>query len=920
MERRVGRTDPPTFVFEPLRTRALSQIDLHPGRSPKLLCMVAPVGYGKTVQMATRWADLRRTGRQCVWFALDDRDTTLTSLIEALQALLNGHEALLHPTQALFRGQAPDDSRIDALTALIAAYPLPVTLFIDNLNCCTDPALGRLLDPLVFATPASVHLVLSSTCELPLDSSRAQLQGLIRTLGVAELSLNAGEVGKLLGAELSRRIGARGIEAITQETEGWPAAVRMAQIILSQSDQPQDALKLFSGADEVLAHLLNRQVLSGLPPAVRDFLLCIAPLRTFCLDLCAQVTGSHDGGEQGGEHASAHLAYLLNHKLFVIPLDRNRHWYRLHGLFRDFLLHEAEHALDATRRQAVLIQAAHWCERHGYWREAVDYALASGALAVACQILERIAPLFVRDRGQVQPYILWLDALHAQGQQAGPETEYWLAWALAFCRRYDEARQRILLLADRVAVDPGLAGADERADLPRRIAMLKASIDSLSDHREASHRGASAWLNAAREGIDDPFNIAAAYCIESCYFSNGHHFVEARQAVQSAREAAFQANSMHVEGWVSAYAALIAVHEGDHASAYPVLVDALAKARLALGDDAGICGTMALVAAKSAAEMGLDEEAWRLFTAGARTARTHGFLDAAACGLDAALLLWRGTPDDRVSLAVLRDIAGAYPPRLSLMLSCFLTQRLITLGRLDDASAEADRAGLDLSPRALRGSTSPVPGCAHLDALIEATQIEWLVASGRYKQAETLMAEALRQAQATHCVATQVQLALAAADVAVRTAQPAQAVRHLTRAVSLSAPRNIVRPFQDRAAMLAAVVADTKAGAWGFATADERRFFADRCRSLAFNEQALNERLAAAQDAPQAATTTTLTARELELLGYVDAGLSNQQIADRSGVSVTTVKWHFQNVYTKLEVNSRSAALARARVLNLLPR
>lgn len=909
------RTDPPTFAFEPLRTRALSQIDLHPARSPKLLCLVAPVGYGKTVQMAARWTDLLRTGRQCGWCSLDDRDTGIASLIGALHTLLNGKQSSLHPTQALFRGQAPDDSRIDALIALINAYPLPVTLFIDNLNCCTDPALGRLLDQLVFSTPASVQWVLSSTCELPLDTSRAQLQGLICTIGVAELSLNASEVGQLLGLELYRRIGPRGIEAITKETEGWPAAVRMAQIILSQSDQPQEALKLFSGADEALAHLLNRQVLSGLPAAVREFLLCIAPLRTFCLDLCVQVTGS--------DQASDHISYLLNHKLFVIPLDRNQHWYRLHGLFRDFLLREAEHVLDARRRQAVLVQASHWSERNGHWREAVDYAMSSGALEVACHILERIAPMFVRDRGQVQPYIMWLETLHRQGQQAGPETEYWFAWALAFCRRYDEARRRVVLLAERMVKEifpAGPAGPAGQADLPRRIAMLKASIDSLSDQREASYHGASAWLKSARADTDDPFNIAAAYCIESCYFSNGHRFVEARQAVQSARAAAFQANSMHVEGWVSAYAALISVYEGEYASAYPVLVDALGKARVALGDEAGICGTMALVAAKSAAEMGLDEEALRLFRAGSRTARTHGFLDAAACGLDAALLLWRGEPDDRVSLALLHDIAGTYPPRLSLMLSCFLTQRLITLGRLEDASAEADRAGLDPTlPATRRDGAGSVLGCAHLDALIGLTKVELLVASGRFKSAETQMAQELRNAKGANCIASQVQLALAAADIAVRTSQPAQAVRHLTRAISLSAPRNIVRPFQDRAAVLAAVVADTKASAWGFATNDERRFFDDRCRSLTFNDQAANDHLATVQGDPLA-VASALTARELELLCYVDAGLSNQQIADRCGVSVTTVKWHFKNIFSKLEVSSRSAALARVRILNLLPR
>jgi len=64
----------------------------------------------------------------------------------------------------------------------------------------------------------------------------------------------------------------------------------------------------------------------------------------------------------------------------------------------------------------------------------------------------------------------------------------------------------------------------------------------------------------------------------------------------------------------------------------------------------------------------------------------------------------------------------------------------------------------------------------------------------------------------------------------------------------------------------------------------------------------------------------TPTPRELELLSLIEAGLSNQQLADRLSVSVATVKWHLYNLYAKLGVSSRAAALAKGRALNLLSR
>jgi LuxR family maltose regulon positive regulatory protein len=448
--------------------------------------------------------------------------------------------------------------------------------------------------------------------------------------------------------------------------------------------------------------------------------------------------------------------------------------------------------------------------------------------------------------------------------------------------------------------------------------MLTASIDSLADHREDAYRGASRWLKSAGVGLDDPFNVAAAHCIQSSYFSNAHRFVEARLAIRGAREAAFQTDSIHVDGWVSAYAAMIALHEGGYAAAYPELVDALTRARRALGDDAGICGTMAMVAACCAVQMGLQEESWQLFSAGVRTARTHGFLEATAFGLEAAILLWQGGADDRIAISTLRDIANAYPARLSTMLSCYLIQRLANLGRLDEAQGEADRIGL--SPASAPAQHQPAPGgFARLDALLAFTRITLLVGSGQYKAAEVLLAGSTRDPKLQHCASWQVAFALSSAEIAVRTSRQTVAVRLIARAVSLAASRNIVRPFQDKASILAAAIADTKANAWGFANGDERRFFVERCRGLDFEDDSLSERIALIQD-DQSALASPLTKRELELLQYVDAGLSNQQIADRGGVTLTTVKWHFQNVFAKLDVTNRSAALSRARALRLLPR
>ena len=63
----------------------------------------------------------------------------------------------------------------------------------------------------------------------------------------------------------------------------------------------------------------------------------------------------------------------------------------------------------------------------------------------------------------------------------------------------------------------------------------------------------------------------------------------------------------------------------------------------------------------------------------------------------------------------------------------------------------------------------------------------------------------------------------------------------------------------------------------------------------------------------------TLSERELEVLQLIAAGCSNADICNTLVIALGTVKRHINSIYGKLEVQSRTQAVDKARQLGLLP-
>jgi LuxR family maltose regulon positive regulatory protein len=126
--------------------------------------------------------------------------------------------------------------------------------------------------------------------------------------------------------------------------------------------------------------------------------------------------------------------------------------------------------------------------------------------------------------------------------------------------------------------------------------------------------------------------------------------------------------------------------------------------------------------------------------------------------------------------------------------------------------------------------------------------------------------------------------------------RPGEADAALAQALFLARPEEYARLFLDLGKPLGELLARA-AGDYGRDLLDAMR--AER------------------QATPVDALVEPITERELEVLQLLAEGLSNKKIADRLVVAPSTVKQHLKNIYGKLDVHSRTQAVARGRELGL---
>ena len=915
-----------------MKPRLLLETKLYPPRSPrdlvprprlrdslvrgttsKLMLVSAPAGFGKSTMLA-QWLDdwleaepaAEATEHVAAWLSLDrDDDDPVSFWTYVIAALRTAVPGIGETALGLL--QAPQPTLIQTvLTTLLndlGALEKDAVLVLDDYHVINSREVHEGMAFLIDHLPPRLHLVIASRADPALPLARLRARGDLVETRAAELRFTPDEALAYLNGVMDLQLTADGVAVLEGRTEGWIAALQLAALSMQGRDDKAGFIASFTGDDRYILDFLVEEVLQRQPARIQTFLLQTSILGRLSAPLCDAVTGQGDG--------KATLEVLDRGNLFLVPLDDRRRWYRYHQLFADMLharlLDEQPGDLPELHRRASL-----WHEQNDDLSEAIRHALAGGDFERAADLVERAWPAMRQSR-QEATMLGWLKALPDQLLRRRPVLSVAYAGVLAVSGQFEDVETRLRdaerWLDPGAGVDDGPAAPsppvavvneDELRRLPAAIAGYRAAqalaaddvpgtmtharraLDLAADDDHLERAAAAGLLGLAYWRIADLQTAHRMYADCRANLQLAGHIADALGCTIALADIRLTQGRLRDATGTYERALQLSVAQGG-----PVL-RGTADMHVGLSElyreQDDLAGALQhLVTAQELGEhAGLPQNQYRWRVAMARVRQAQGDLDGALELLDEAERVYVG------------DFFPNVRPVPALRARVWVAR-----GKLAEAFGWAREQGLsvgdDLSyPREFEHITLA-------RALVAEYRSQRAERSG--DQAIALLGRLLHAAEEGNRAGNVIEILVLLAVAHQTRGEDAAALAALERALALAEPEGYVRIFLDEGPPMAALL-----------QAAAERGIATRYVRLLLSALGETEAISTAT----AGLIEPLSDRELDVLRLLATDLGGPGIASELYVSLNTLRTHTRNIYAKLGVNNRRAAVRRARELDLL--
>jgi LuxR family transcriptional regulator, maltose regulon positive regulatory protein len=883
-------TAPATLVERP---RLVDRLNEALTNYHKLILISAPAGSGKSTLLVDWAAQVKHT---LVWLTLDPLDNDplrfWSYVILAIQNKRPGFASdllgmLASPQDRLWEEILPE------LINRLAAAPERLILIVDDYHEIGNPDIQAQVADLCEHAPAQFCLVLATRSDPPMPLHRWRARCQLTELRSSDLRFSNLETTLFLNERMGLALPADQVSTLEGRTEGWAVGLQLAALSLQAKSDPLDRqgfVQNFSANHYYVLEYLTQEIVEQQSSEVQEFLLRTCLLERLCEPLCDRMVGRPGGGDL--------LQKLFRANLFLTPLDDEHTWFRYHPLFADLLRIRLGN-LQPENAAPLHMLAAKWYAENGWIDASLGHALAAKDYRFAADLVNSSWRKAMHE-GRLRESLRWIQALPEDVLASSPLLSAAYAWNLYLLGQNDAAEPHIAnttRMLDELANHTQIPQEDpEYTTLPGQLAALKAMIASrrLDFHTAAEQAQAAihltppdaalslgpAWLalaNAQRElGQFEDAILSYRQSMPLMWAS--------RNWMGWAVSVYFQGRTLQVQGRLSEALALFQEAEEVISSENQEIPTAYALIQIGLGEIWYEWNE-------------LEKSSAALATARERD-RKSGYVDMLRFGgiLEGRLLYARG--DCAAAVQALKDaltrIQRTSAPNAEAEVQAWLLRFQAEAGNQTERESWMAPLNVKTAWGYTRGIQALNLAHSHLTA-------------GEFRQALMLAEQLASASEKMNSTGWMVDAGAIRAAALWQMGEKDNAITCLSGTLRLAQGQGFIRVFAGAGEPLIPVLSG--------------------CRKAIHLDEGLKAYILQMSNAirkqpPERAKVFRLafplTNRELAVLRLMAEGLSNPEIAKRLYVSPGTVKTHVSHIYDKLEAQSRTEAVVKAKDLEII--
>jgi len=890
----------------------------------KLILVSTPAGYGKTSLISEF---LTACQIPTAWLSLDAEDNHPRRFWSYFSQALQG--ALSKAGKTLPNAFIPDDLSEFVIYGLDLINELdrlnqPIILALDDYHNIKSQRIHDDLLYLLNHAPEGFHLIIATRADPPFPLARLRGSSALAEFRMKDLRFSQEEISEFMQKVMNLDLNKSDLRMLENTTEGWVAGLQMAGLSLHGKPKPTEFIRTFSGENRYVMDFLFEEVFSSQPEVIQAFLLRTSILERLCAPLCNAITQKEDAQEN--------LAYLERNNLFLIPLDDERKWYRYHFLFRDLLKNRLKQ--DSFEDIQKLHQRASvWYEAQGDLEIAISHALAGRDFDQMAFLVEKIARTLDLQNQQTL-FTSWLEKLPVDVISNHPWLCVYRAWGAYWTGHRQNDLEPWLLLAEE---------AIEKFDDLQKQPIL-GYIATIRAHLGLISKDIPLVLQMSQRALDllpesDEMRSEAAIALAGAYWAMGD-VMQTKKAFGIARDEALKINYQSMAAGTTTFIALQQVKQGLLENAILTLQNGLRLATLPDGSEMPMAGFVNCHLGDIFREQNQLEKAAEYLDRGIAQCRRLGQPDL-LCDAYICFARYQLTVGELSEVHAILENADqlARESKVDPWILCWLDDCRIKAW-LADNNQEAVDSWLETSNLSINNPFDYQQDLHHQN-LARVLVVRQILKNSQplYQEAEMLLNRLQVAAKLAGWVHEEIKILVLKAINDKSAGFSDNAIQNLLHAVILAQPGNFLCVFLDEGEVLFElfkaldnlpngvlknglehIKPDTH-----LPLLTDLKVYISRILSNFYwssdgklNNQADRIQNTSGKSALPNSSAERLTGREKEVLYLLAKGYPDKRIAETLVITRETVHKHLKNIYSKLDVHSRTEAVIKAQENKLL--